>query len=178
MALKYHPDKNLSNIENANEMMRKINEAYEYLSKMIATNKLRNSLCEFNEKRKSRIFKQKSDFQSKVFEIISKTLRMKNTKYNLRQKPILQRNLNTFFELFQKLNKNQIQNDDLNFLLNHIEKILISENSEILFYHFRNFNGIQLFDELFRRNYSNPEFLSYQKVFNQINDFGNRISYF
>lgn len=174
LALKWHPDRNRDNIEQATEKMKQINHAYEILSQQKAKKIIYNSFNKYKQKQQINKFK----------DIVKTTfLKSKINMINIKKTIKLLKPLNSFASIIREINNliNELPNAnfkiDVKILLDETI-ILINDNDNVIWFkQYRNDNGMQLFYDLYvKYNYFN-ECSRLQLLWHKILKYGNGFKY-
>jgi DnaJ-class molecular chaperone len=174
MALKWHPDRNKDNIEQANEKMKQINNAYEMLSQQKAKKIIYKSFHKYKQKQQINKFKDnvKTTFLNSKIKMI-----------NLKKTTKLLKPFNSFTSIIIDINNliDNLSDDDfkldIKILLDEIMILINDTNNVIWFKQFRNDNGIQLFYDLYVKYNQFNKYSRLQLLWHKILKYGNGFKY-
>lgn len=182
MALKWHPDRNKENIEQATEKMKEINMAYEILSRQKASRTIYNTIYNSRFYTTARKYQKKPlyNFKERVRETF---LNSKTKMVNLKKTTKLLTPFYSFVLIITEIKKLIDDLSDPNcklhikILLDEIDILINDTNNIIWFKQFRNDNGLQLFYDLYLRYDYFNKYTKLRSLWHKILKYGNNFKY-
>lgn len=150
MALKWHPDRHMDNVEIATEKMKQINEAFEYVTINKAKQTMKKAVYKFKQSKKSQTNLDSFETNVKMAFSNSKVFMPNNKKTHKQIK-----SFETFASIIIDLNNmfNILPADSckskIKILLDEMNLLIKDKNNALWFKQFRDNKGIGLFYEVY-----------------------------